>query len=182
MSKTYRGLVLVDVRREAFERFTRAVSDCLTECMDRAARRLINDLRPHATPEELAEFENWLKADGQRSMEGVERFIQSFRESQPGESRAERLKRESEFRKGYFKWARGFIRKPAAGGRPRKLTPEQAAAIVERVSALLAQDSTRQDAFEAVARSYEVSVSTVRRAWVDYRKSRAGKTAASRRR
>ena len=162
-------------RREAYERFTRAVSKCVTECMHRASRQLIDDLRPLATPEELAEFERWLKSDDQRSLEGVERFIQSFRESQPGETRAERLKRESEFRKDYFKWARGFVRKPAAGGRPEKLTTDQKATIVSRVREFLAEGMTRQEAFEAAGKPFDASVSTVRRVWTAYVGSRKPK-------
>jgi hypothetical protein len=140
--------------------------------MDRASRQLIADLRPHTTPEELAEVERWLKADGQRSIGAVERLIQSFRASEPGESRVDRLKRESEFRKGYFKWARDFVRKPAAGGRPEKLTPEQKATILKRVSEFLAEGATRQDAFEAAGQPFDASVSTVRRVWTAYVESR----------
>lgn len=171
--------------KEAHERFIKAVTDCFDDCLNRAIREYVTNLRPHMTDKQREEFDTWLRDDKAVAQASVASFIQGlpFEKRRKGDlSRAERLDRESQLRRGFFKWARGFIRKPAAGGRPRKLTPEQAAAIVERVSALLAQDSTRQDAFEAVARSYEVSVSTVRRAWVDYRKSRAGKAATAKRR
>ena len=158
--------------QEAHEQFLKAVTECFSDCMDRATRVYIANLRPHMTDQQQADVDGWLEGEKDRLVRSVGEFAHGLPVRRQGESRDERATRHSQMRRGFFKWARGFIQKPAAGGRPRKLTASQAAKIVERVSGFLAEGSTKQDAFKAAGEPFDASASTVRRLWVDYVKSR----------
>ncbi len=169
--------------KEAHERFVKALTNCFVTCMDQATREYVGNLLLHSTDRQRAEFEAWLREEKARMETAVTDLFRSIpplgSPAKGYSSRAQRLQRESQLRRGFFKWARGFIRKPGAGGRPRKLAAAQAATIVRRVSGFLAEGSTRQDAFEAAGRPFNVSVSTVRCMWIDFMKTRKNKTAAS---